>query len=128
MTKILVVEDEAVIREAYVLLLEANSYNVTSAANGHEALKLCAKTSFDIILLDLMMPELDGVGFLERSDLKIKSPNTRVVVMSNLSSGAEVIRAKELGAVRHEVKSDLAPSQVIEVIQSELSLASKVSA
>lgn len=122
MTKILVVEDEAVIREAYTLLLEAHQYAVDSAANGHEALKFCEKNTYDVILLDLMMPGLDGVGFLEKANLKKTSPQTRVIIMSNLSFGHEVIQAKKLGANRHEVKSDLAPSEVIAVVDTELSM------
>lgn len=118
MKKVLIVEDEAVIRDAFTLLLEANNYAVTAVANGVEALEACEREAFSLILLDLMMPELDGVGFLEQAELDRRSPETKVVVLSNLSIGTEVARAKELGAVRHEIKSNLAPREVIELVEA----------
>lgn len=120
MKKVLIVEDEAVIREAYTILLEAHGYDVASAANGEEALQKCKDGAFDAILLDLMMPVIDGIGFLERANLRASAPKTKVILLSNLSSGQEVIKAKELGACRHEVKSDLAPSDVIAVLHEEI--------
>lgn len=120
MKKVLIVEDEAVIRDAFTLLLEANNYAVTAVANGLEALEACERDTFSLILLDLMMPQLDGIEFLELADLGRRSPETKVVVLSNLSIGPEVARAKELGAVRHEVKSNLAPREVIALVEDAL--------
>jgi DNA-binding NarL/FixJ family response regulator len=122
MHKILLVEDEKVLREAYTILLEAQEgINLTTASNGQEALDLCKDQVFDLILLDLMMPILDGVGFLKSANLEATAPHTRVVIMSNLSSGDAVTDAMTLGAHRHAVKSDLAPMDVINLIQEELS-------
>jgi len=124
MPKILLVEDEKILRDAYTILITAQSdFVLDVASNGQEALELCTKNSYDIILLDLMMPIVDGVGFLEGANLKTTAPHTRVIVMSNLSSGEGLIRAIELGAHRHAVKSDLSPSEVLAVIKEELSIA-----
>lgn len=121
MAKILLVEDEKVLRDAFEILLRAQSnYEVDVAANGQEALDRCASTVYDVILLDLMMPVLDGVGFLQKANLDVQSPMTRVVIMSNLSSGNELAQAMKLGAHRNEVKSDLAPSDILAVIKQEL--------
>lgn len=126
MNKILLVEDEKILREAYTILLTAqNKYDVHSAMNGEEALELCKKNKYDLILLDLMMPILDGASFLEKANLTKKSPSTRVVIMSNLSSGEGLVRAISLGAHRHAVKSDLAPKDVIAIVEEELSGKSK---
>lgn len=121
MAKILLVEDEKVLRDAFEILLKAQGkYEVDVAANGQEALDYCAVSTYDVILLDLMMPVLDGVGFLQKAGLVTRSPATRVVIMSNLSSGDELARAMKLGAHRNEVKSDLAPSDILAVIKQEL--------
>lgn len=121
MHKVLLVEDEKILREAYTILLEAqDNLELTIATNGQEALERCANEQFDIILLDLMMPVVDGVGFLEKANLQKTSPHTKVVVLSNLSSGEDLMKALNLGAHRHAVKSDLAPNDVIAMIEEVL--------
>ena len=121
MHKVLLVEDEKILRDAYTILLEAQpQYHLDVATNGQEAVDLCQKTSYDLILLDLMMPVLDGVGFLKKANLKVKSPHTKVVVMSNLSTNEGLTKAIKLGVSRHEVKSSLSPSEVLSVIRQEL--------
>lgn len=121
MHKILLVEDEKILRDAYTILLEAQpNYELSVAANGQEALELCQKASYDVILLDLMMPVLDGVGFLRAAKLGTSSPNTKVIVMSNLSTNEGLTEAIKLGVSRHEVKSSLSPSDVIAILKQEL--------
>jgi CheY-like chemotaxis protein len=122
MHSILLVEDEKMLRDAYTILIEAQGvYRLDTAANGEEALGLCSKKNYDLILLDLMMPVLDGVGFLKKAKLKTKSPKTKLVIMSNLSSSEGLTEAIELGFARHEVKSNLSPADVLRVIHEELS-------
>jgi len=124
MHKILLVEDEKILRDAYSILLGANGgYSVDTASNGKEALELCKDNTYDLVLLDLMMPVLDGMGFLKEAKLSVNSPKTRIVVMSNLSGGNEVKEALSLGAHRHAVKSDLGPADVMDIVNKELSSA-----
>jgi two-component system response regulator YesN len=121
MHKILLVEDEKILRDAYKIMLDAqDDLQLDTAANGEEALELVKKEKYDLILLDLMMPILDGAGFMEKAKLLKKSPHTRIVVMSNLSSGEGLERVLKLGAHRHAVKSDLAPNEVVDIIKEEL--------
>lgn len=121
MSNILLVEDEKVLRDAYTILLNSQgSYNVQTASNGKEALECLEHNSYDLILLDLMMPVLNGIGFLKEGMLSEKSPNTRVVVLSNLSGGQEIKEAMRLGAHRSAVKSDLGPGDVMTIVQEEL--------
>jgi len=96
---------------------------VDTASNGKEALELCKDNTYDLVLLDLMMPVLDGMGFLKEAKLSVNSPKTRIVVMSNLSGGNEVKEALSLGAHRHAVKSDLGPADVMDIVNKELSSA-----
>lgn len=124
MYKILLVEDEKILRDAYAIILGTQAdYAIDIATNGEEALKFCKNNKYDLILLDLMMPVLDGAGFMEKASLLKKSPGTRVVIMSNLSSGEGLEKVLKLGAHRHAVKSDLAPTDVMAIIEEELKLA-----
>jgi len=120
-TKVLLVEDDKMLRDAFTLLLQFESYAVDAAADGQEALDYCRDNHYDIILLDLMMPVLDGAGFLRAANLAESAPDTRVVILSNLSSGDTLNTALALGAHRHEVKSNLSPADTVRVIEEELS-------
>lgn len=120
MHKVLIVEDESILLDAYKILLESQDFEVFTATNGQEAYDACQKTTFDVILLDLMMPVLDGVGFLKKIDLASSSPRTKVLIMSNLSSGDLLAEALRLGAHDHYVKSSLGPTELIAAINEHL--------
>jgi DNA-binding response OmpR family regulator len=119
MRKLLIVEDEPILRETYQLILSTQPYLCDVASDGKEALELCKEKSYDLILLDLMMPIMDGVEFLEYYN-DLDGVKSKVIVLSNLSSGKEVDRALELGAEKNFVKSDLSPSQLIGLVRYEL--------
>lgn len=120
MPRILIVEDDKMLRDAFTILLEVQSYEVTGASNGQEALKLCEVNTYDIILLDLMMPILDGIGFLEKANLATRAPKTRIILLTNLSSGKAIEKADKLGIHRREIKSNLSPKDILTVVQKEL--------
>jgi CheY-like chemotaxis protein len=119
MAKILIVEDETLLRESYSMVLSVTPYEVHMAENGEQALKLCQETTFDLILLDLMMPRMSGTAFLEHMKKHgRKLPKT--IIMSNLSSGEDLSKALSLGAYGSVVKADLSPQQLITMITDEL--------
>lgn len=120
MTKILLVEDEPTIRDAFGIILSSSGYEFDIAANGAEALELWGKNTYSLVLLDLMMPVLDGVGFLKKANIAESGSSARVVVLSNLSSGGLTVEAMKLGAHRHEIKANLAPSEIIKLVEEEL--------
>lgn len=119
MQKILIVEDEDILRETYRLILSSEPYDVVAVADGEEALALCQETNFDLVLLDLMMPNTDGVQFLEKYKA-MGLPPLKVIVLSNLSSGDDLTKALELGAYKNVVKSDMSPRQLIAMVRHEL--------
>lgn len=120
MPKILLVEDEKIISEPFGIILRAHSFDLDIATNGQEALDLCKKNSYDLILLDIMMPVLDGIGFLKKANLDKKSPKTKIVVLSNLAVGPEIEEALELGARRSLLKAQMTPASLIELVNTEL--------
>lgn len=119
MRKILIVEDEEILRESYKLILSTEPYTVMAASDGGEALKICEKHTFDLILLDLMMPRVDGVTFLEKFHLAPDAA-TKVIILSNLSSGEELTKALKLGAHKNVVKADMSPRQLLSLVRYEL--------
>lgn len=116
MRKILVVEDDPILRETYEIILSTQPYVCDFAENGNVALEKCQRNNYDLILLDIMMPVMSGIEFLEQvqTDPSIVS---KVMLMSNLSAGKELERAKALGVNKHILKSDMSPSQLISLIR-----------
>jgi DNA-binding response OmpR family regulator len=119
MRKILLVEDEEPLREAYMFILSTQPYDLDVAANGKVALDKTRHKTYDLILLDLMMPIMDGIGFLKRFAFD-SAPHTKIIILSNLSSGKELNETIELGAHKTILKADLTPKQVIATVRYEL--------
>lgn len=117
---ILVVEDEPMLQEAYRHVLQFKGYNVHVASNGIEGLEQLAKVKPNIILLDVLMPQLDGIGFLERANIKKSHPSIKVVACTNLSDSETREKMLSLGADRQVLKSDLSPSQLVVLIEELL--------
>jgi two-component system, sensor histidine kinase and response regulator len=93
---ILLIEDEARLRDNLQILLQTEGYHVTVAQNGAEGIKRLRQESFDLVITDLVMPEVDGYQVLEY--LKAYSPETVVVVMTAYVSAGSVIDALRKGA------------------------------
>lgn len=118
---ILIVEDEPELAEIYQTLLRQEKYTVLVAHNGNEALKATESTEPDLILLDLRMPIMDGVAFLQQYDLKQKHPNVKVVVFSNYDMQDEIDDAYRLGAHRYVLKAWASPKELLQIVEDSLS-------
>lgn len=117
--KILVVEDEKPIAKALQLKLNNSGYEASVAGDGQEALQILSGDTYDLVLLDLVMPRLDGFGFLTQAkEQGLTIPP--VIVSSNLSQDEDIKRAKELGAVSYYVKSNTPLSVIVEKINQYL--------
>jgi two-component system alkaline phosphatase synthesis response regulator PhoP len=119
--KILVVEDEPDARTMFVDLLESEGYEVSSAIDGNDALAKAAAYKPNLILLDLVMPNKDGLETLQ----ELKShpelyANPTVVVLTNISGDAAVEKAMELGAAGFRLKVEMDPEQLIKDVQAFL--------
>lgn len=119
MRRILIVEDEPVLRETYGIILSTGPYDLSVASDGNEALQLCKKRDFDLILLDMMMPVMDGLMFLQHL-AEIKNPLPKIIIMSNLSSGEQIDKALALGAYSAVVKADLSPRDLLSLVRYEI--------
>lgn len=114
---ILVVEDEKMLQDAYKHVLSYKGYEVHVASNGLEGLEQLEKVRPDIVLLDVLMPQLGGIGFLKQANVREKYPGTKVVACSNLSDAETRDQMLSLGADKQVLKSDLSPSQLVAMIE-----------
>jgi len=90
---------------------------VQTASDGHEALDKCAKTKFDLVLLDIVMPNLDGVDTLSQIKLDAtKYGNPIVIVLTNIGGDMAIQEALKLGAVGYKLKIDTEPDELLETV------------
>lgn len=115
---ILVAEDEKAIAKALVLKLMHAGYSVDHAADGEAAVRMLQADSYDLALIDIMMPGLDGFGVLDKmNELNMNIPT---IVLSNLSQVEDAEKAKEKGAKDFFVKSDTSLAEVITHVEQVL--------
>ena len=119
MTHILLLEDYDSLRKIYDQTLKAEGYAVYVAADGKEGLELAQKKEVDLILLDLLMPGLGGIEFLQAFDLK-KHPKTKVIVLSNVFSPDLLNQVLVLGASQYLLKADITPKKLVEIVRQTL--------
>lgn len=120
MNKILIVEDEPVLRKAYTTLFKLEKFRVYQAANGFEALQQVPKVKPEIIILDVLMPGMGGIEFLQEVGLAKNYPLTKVLMLSNLSDPKTLQQLNELRIDRYILKSSVTPSQLVSAVREIL--------
>ena len=118
--KILVIEDDNTISNMYKIGLTNDGYEVVIAKDGQEGLELSASEKPDIILLDIIMPKIDGFAVLGRLKENPVTKEIPVFLLTNLGQDEDKERGKKLGAVDYVVKADLTPMQISEKIKTYL--------
>jgi DNA-binding response OmpR family regulator len=116
--KILIVEDEKPMARALELKLTRAGYDAASANDGESGLAYLEKNKVDLILLDLIMPRMDGFAVLEH--LRKKGNKTPVVVLSNLSQEDDQKRCTALGAKDFCIKSNTGISEIVDKVKDYL--------
>lgn len=120
MAKILIVEDDPKLRTVFELIVKKAGHDVTTANDGHDALAKVENQDFELILLDIMMPHKDGLGFLKDYHQKYGKPKTKIIVFSNMERTDHLDEAYKLGASRYMLKAATTPKELISVIDHEL--------
>lgn len=116
--KILIVEDEPFLSEMYKTKFETLGYSVIMAENGEQGIRMMREDKPDLVLLDIVMPVLDGYSFLKRvrSDPELK--DRLIVIFSNLGQEEEITKGLQLGADDYLVKSDHTPTELLRKLES----------
>lgn len=120
LARILVVEDDKDLNNAYCVILRHEGHEVVAAFDGQEALSKLNKFEPELVLLDLLMPVMGGLEFLQSWESKNKPKNVKILIFTNMENSPEVAQAYKLGANRCVIKSWTAPHNLAKVIKDTL--------
>lgn len=123
MVKIAIIEDDQAIAQMYRIKFETEGYEVESAGNGRLGLELAEKMKPDIILLDLMMPEMNGDEMLEKLRKTTWGKDIKVIILTNMGEQEAPESIKHQNVRRFIVKAEMTPRQVAEMVKAELAAA-----
>lgn len=118
--KILIVEDEKDIRELYAEVLKDAGFNVAEAADGETGLREATSGKYDLVLLDIMLPKMDGLQILREIKKDAKLASLKVLLLTNLSTDNVIKEGFALGADSYVIKSEMTPDQVINEVNKAL--------
>jgi len=117
MIPILLIEDDPFLVDIYSTKLKDSGFKVEVANGGEEGLRKVKEHKFDLVLLDIVLPEMDGWEFLRQLRQDLKMEHLKVIILSNLGQKEEVEKGMNLGATRYLIKAHYTPSQVVEQIK-----------
>ncbi len=120
MKKILIIEDDSFLQGLEVAKLKKANYDVITASTGEEGMKQIMTPGIDLILLDIMLPVVDGFEIIKKIRETESTKKIPVIMFSNLSDDKEVKKAKDLGADEFMVKSNFTLEELLEKISSLL--------
>ena len=120
MQKIAIIEDDQAISQMYRMKFEAEGFQVETAGNGKLGLELVEKMRPDIILLDLMMPEMSGDEMLTKLRATSWGKDTKVIILTNVGEQEAPESVKQQNVRRFIVKAEMTPRQVAEMVKTEL--------
>jgi DNA-binding response OmpR family regulator len=120
--KILLVEDDSMISSMYKTKFEAEGFQVFIADNGAIGLELAKKEKPDIMMLDVILPQLDGFSVLEEVKKDKTTKNIPVIMLTNLGTEEDKKKGEKMGALDYLVKASLTPGQVSEKIKKALKI------
>lgn len=116
--KILIVDDDRFLRELYSDILTNENYNIDTAKNGREGLEKIKDGGYDLVLLDIIMPDINGLDIMAQIKTNPpKNPNKCVIFLTNLDSNEQIKSALKLGD-GYLIKSQITPGNLVEEVKS----------
>lgn len=121
MSKILLIEDEPSIRDLYSRQLTKAGYTVATAEDGNKGLELLKSDTYDLLLLDIMLPGINGLQVLR--EFKTQNPNSqmKVVLLTNLGQDTVIKEGFTLGASAYLIKASYTPDQIVTEVNNLIS-------
>lgn len=118
---ILIIDDDAFLLDMYSLKFSQKNFSVTTSSGTIDALeKLRGGYVPDVMVVDLVMPTMDGFEFLEQVKKEELIPDALVMILSNLGQQEDIDRGKSLGAAGFIIKASATPSEVVEKVQDAI--------
>ena len=120
MIKILTIEDDKFLRELIKRKLQSESFESIEAVDGEEGLQQARAQKPDLVLLDLMLPGIDGFEVLSRMKKSPELSNIPVIILSNLGQRDDIEKGLKIGAVDYLVKAHFTPNEIVEKVKQAL--------
>jgi len=120
MKKVLIIEDEDIIIDLLEKKLIQEGYEVSTAHNGEEGLKMVKQIKPDIVLLDIVMPKKSGYEVMEEMNKDPELKKIPIIIISNSGQPVELDKAKELGARDWLIKTEFDPNEVAEKVKKQI--------
>lgn len=117
MKSILLIEDDPFLIDIYTTKLKESGFKVEVAKEGDEGLRKLKEKKFDLLILDIVLPKIDGWEILRKIKEEIKLKKLKIVVLSNLSQKEEVKKGLKWGAIKYFIKAHYTPKEIIEEIK-----------
>lgn len=118
--KILLIEDEEMLANMYEVKFQNEGFEIIKALDGAVGLELSKTINPDLVLLDVIMPKMDGFSVLRAMREDPKTKDLPVILLTNLGQDEDVAKGKELGAIGYLVKANVTPAEVVEAVKREL--------
>ena len=120
MKYILLVEDDPCLIDIYTIKLKEAGFKTDVAKDGQTALELLARREPDLLILDIVLPRIDGWEILKKIKGQDKFKNLPIIILSNLGQRKEVKKGLDLGAVKYLIKAHYTPSEIAEEVKKAL--------
>ncbi len=121
--KVLIVDDDAFLSGIYATKLELEGFAVLTARDGDEGLKVALKEVPDLILLDVLMPKMDGFEVLKRLKAEAATKPIPVIMLTNLGQKEDIEKGLEEGAIDYLIKAHFVPAEAVAKIKKVLKMA-----
>jgi len=120
--KILIVEDDAFLADIYKTKMEMEGFKVMVATDGEKGLKMIQTKAPDLVLLDILLPKMDGFAILEEAKKAEETKNIPIILLTNLGQNEDVERGLGLGAADYLIKAHFKPAEVASKIKKCLNI------
>lgn len=120
MPKILIIEDDKFLRELIARKLQSESFEMVLAMDGESGLELAVKERPDVVLLDLILPGIDGFEVLAKIKKDETISSIPVIILSNLGQKDDIEKGMSLGAADYLIKAHFTPNEIVEKIRQTL--------
>lgn len=121
MSKVLLIEDDPLLINIYTTKLKQTGFEVVVVDKGERAFQAVLEEMPDVVLLDIVMPQVDGWEILKSIKERAETKNIQVIILSNLGQKEEIEKGLELGATRYLIKAHYTPSEIVEEINNVIS-------